>query len=236
MRIVSTFNPASWDAFVKRNILSWLEHTQCEIVVYHEGDQPPLEHPRLIWRQWEDIPGAVAFHDEAKRFPPACGRFDQYDYNYDADKFARKVWAQCDAAQEETDYLVWLDSDVEILRDINTGLIESEINGMPIATYFRPGYHAECGVVIWDMQMPATIKFFLAYFNLYKSRNIYKLQRGWHDCWALDYVVYALQLPTTNLGKGGDFTSPHYQMLDVIPGSTMGHYLRHDKGGRKNAA
>jgi hypothetical protein len=223
--------------FVKRNILSWLKHTECELVIYHEGKQPPVEHPRLVWRQWEDIPGAVEFHEEAKKFPPACGRFvSGYSYHYDVDKFARKVWAQCDAAQEQTDYLIWLDSDVEITRDINRGVIEEAINGMPLATYVRPGYHCESGVVIWDMQMPATLKFFLAYLNLYKSRNIYKLQYGWHDCWALDYVCQAIQLPVQNLGKGGDFTSPHYQQLDVIPGSYLGNFLRHDKGAKKYAA
>ena len=236
MRIVSTFNPLSWEPFVKKNLLSWLKHTNCEIVMYHEGDQPSVEHPNIIWRQWEDIPGAVEFHDEADRFAPARGLFGSYDYNYDVAKFGRKVWAQCDAAQEETDLLVWLDSDVEITRDLSQGVLETMINGMPMATYLRPGYHSETGVVIWDMTQAITVQFFLAYVTLFKSRNIYKLPNGWHDCWALDYVVDAIGLPVTNLGKPGDFSSPHAADLHVTPNSELGNFLTHSKGQRKYAA
>jgi hypothetical protein len=230
MRIVSTFNPKSWDAFVKRNVLSWLKHTTCELVIYHEGEQPPVEHERLVWRKWEDIPDAVAFHEEAAAFPAACGAFkDGYDYNYDVAKFGRKIWAQCDAAMEETDYLVWLDSDVELVRDLDVDVIEGQMNGMPIGTFFRPGYHCESGVVAWDMRQAITIQFFLAYISLFKRRTVYKLPNGWHDCWALDYVVSTIRMPFANFGT-------YSGNLDVIPGSPLGEYLRHDKGNRKYAA
>ena len=118
IRIVTTHNPAHWSAYVQRNLESVLDYLPYEVVSYYEGEQPPLKHARLVWRDLDNVPGASKFVDEAAEFPPACGQFEQYDYNYDACKFARKVYAQCDAATEEADVLIWLDSDVEVLAPL----------------------------------------------------------------------------------------------------------------------
>jgi hypothetical protein len=222
--------------FVKRNILSWLEHTPFELCVYHEGKQPGLEHPRLVWRQWEDIPGAVEFVEEAAKSKAARGMFGNgYDYNYDAHKFSRKVYAQADAAEEGTEYLLWLDSDVEVLQPMLSTVLEDVMRGMVLGRYERPGYHSETGVVIWDMRADVCRQFFKHYLGLYQSRRIYTSPRGWHDCWALDLVVDALKMPTANLCEPGHYT-PGSPNLHVMPSSALGRYMRHDKGSRKRAA
>lgn len=235
LRVVSTYNPAHWTTYVERNIRSWMEHVDAELVVYHEGDCPNIDG--IVWRQWEDIPGAVDFIEQAKTFPPACGHFGNgYDYHRDAAKFSRKVFAQLDAAEEDGEYLMWLDSDVEVLRDFGTPLIESLMLGMPLARYERPGFHSETGVVIWDQRSPDTEQFFRGYRALYENRRIYCLPDGWHDCWALDFVVSKLGMPTANLTRGSrDFKSAHLAALNVVPDSELGAYLRHDKGNLKHA-
>lgn len=232
-RIVSTFNPKDWDAFVRRNVESWLELTPFEVVLYHEGEQPEMEHERLIWRQWEHIPEALEFVEEAAGFRAARGMFKTYDYNYDAWKFSRKVFAQADAADEEADLLIWFDADVEVSRPILTQTLENLLGGMPLARYERPGYHSETGIVIWDMRDGRCSELFRHYVGLYKSRQIYKLPQGWHDCWALDCIVRAMALPTANLTKG---TGTGPSSLHVVPNSELGQYLRHDKGNRKRVA
>tara|TARA_R110000772_G_scaffold4094_8_gene14484 strand:+ start:5393 stop:6100 length:708 start_codon:yes stop_codon:yes gene_type:complete len=231
-RVVTTFNPNSWDRFFKKNLLSWLKHLSCEIVVYYEGDQPPLDHPRIIWREFDEIPGAQEFIDEAAKFAPARGVFRTgYDYNYDVHKFCRKVFAQYDAAQEPCDTLVWLDSDVEATRDF-AGFTEY-LNGMPIALYERPGFHCESGIVIFDMAQCKAL--FDNYMGLYLTRKVYTLFRGWHDCWALDAVIAHLGLPTTNLSpQGRTFTNT--ANLEVVSASVLGPYFFHDKGPIKHAA
>ena len=230
-RVVTTFNPKSWNGFFKRNLASWVHHLDCEIVVYHEGDQPDLEHPRIVWREFEAIPGAQEFVEEALRFAPARGVFRSgYDYNHDAAKFCRKVFVQYDASQEPCDTLVWLDSDVEVLKDLRD--FSSYLNGMPIALYERHGYHSETGVVIWDLEKCREL--FDNYMGLYLTRKIYTLARGWHDCWALDAVIAHLRLPTTNLTKPGR-TFSGTANLHVVSDSVLGPYLRHDKGPTKHA-
>lgn len=231
LRVVSTYNPAHWDTYVCRNLESWLENVDAELVVYHEGEQPDMDG--IVWRQWEDIPGAVDFIREAESFPAACGQFNGYDYHYDAAKFSRKVFAQLDAAEEHADHLMWLDSDVEVLRPFGEELVESLLMGLPMARYERPGFHTETGVVIWALGQ--CMRFFEGYRALYENRRVYCIPNGWHDCWALDFVVKQLGMPTANLTKGrGDFTSPH-SSLEVVSSSELGAYLRHDKGNRKYA-
>lgn len=230
VRIVTTFNPAHWALYVRRNLQSILDFLPYELVCYYEDDQPAgFLHDRLIWRSLWGIPKAKAFVDEAEKFPPACGRFDRYDYNFDAHKFCRKVYAQCDAAEEPCDILIWLDSDVEVLAPLSVGEIETLMNGQAMARFARHNMHTETGVVFFDMRNPNMRVFFRHYRYLYDSRRVYTLQYGWHDCWALDAVVNAMKMEPTNLSR-------HPQSLEVVSTSDLAHVFRHDKGPRKHAA
>jgi len=238
LRIVSTFSPDQWAAFARKNVQTWLEHIDAEFVLYHEGEHPPnLQSPRIMWRCWDEIPCAVEFVEDAINFAPACGRFGtQYDYNYDARRFAHKAYAQIDAAKEPGDLLLWLDADVELTRELSADRLEEMLAGAPMATFQRPGYHSETGVVLWDLRHPKAAEFFRGYERLYDSRRIYCIPRGWHDCWALDYVVEQLRIPCASLTKvTRDYGTPGAN-LHVVPESELGAYLRHDKGARKYAA
>lgn len=230
VRIVTTFKPSDWATYARHNLQSVLDYLPYEVVCYYESEQPDLEHPRLIWRELDDVPGVVEFVEEAYGFGPARGRFgESYDYNFDAFKFCRKVYAQCDAAEEPADVLIWLDSDVEAMAAWPAGDIETTLNGMPMARFERPDLYTETGIVLWDMRQPVCREFFRHYRHLYDSRRIYTLPGGWHDCWALDAVVRALGMPTTNL------TRKRYG-VEVVSGSELGRIFRHDKGLRKYAA
>jgi hypothetical protein len=229
VRIVTTFNPREWGTFVRHNLESVLDFLPYEVVAYHEGEQPDLEHHRLVWRDLHDVPGADEFIAEAGRFPPARGQFEQYDYNFDAHKFARKVYAQCDAAEERGEILIWLDSDVEATGPLSVGQIENLMLGMPMARYARPQLYTETGIVFWDLRQSETGQFFRHYRHLYDSRRIYTLAGGWHDCWAMDAVIAALSLPTANLTR-------KHASLEVVSTSELGKVFRHDKGNRKYAA
>jgi hypothetical protein len=231
VRIVTTFNPKNWGDFVRRNLESMLDFLPYEVVAYHEDEQPELEHPRLVWRRFEEIPGAVEFCQEAGKFPPARGDFaGRYDYNFDAFKFARKVYAQCDAAAEAGDVLIWLDADVEVLAPLSVGAIETLLSGMPMAIYARPWLHTETGIVFFDLRHEATQEFLRHYRHLYESRRVYTLPHGWHDCWAMDAVIEALGLAVVNLNRRGP------GQYEVVSTSELASIFRHDKGARKHAA
>lgn len=226
-RIVTTFNPRHWGLYVERNLQSMLDFLPHEIVAYYESDRPELEHRRLVWRCLDDVPGCLDFVQEASIFRAARGLFERYDYNFDAYKFCRKVYAQCDAASEGgADVLIWLDSDVEVLAPLSDGQIETLLNGQSMATYQRHNFHTECGIVFWDMRRPECAEFFKHYRHLYDSRRIYTVPGGWHDCWALDAVVRALGIEPTQLSR-------HPDRLEVVSSSELGRVFRHDKGALK---
>lgn len=230
IRIVTTFNPAHWSQYVRRNLESMLDYLPYEVVAYYETPEPPpMEHPRLVWRDLWKIPGVTEFVAEADNFQPARGKFEKYDYNFDAHKFARKVYAQCDAAEEPGGVLIWLDSDVEVLAPLSEGDIENLLNGMAMARFARNNYHTETGIVFFDKRNPMIGVFFRHYRYLYDSRRIYTLKGGWHDCWALDAVVDVLRMSTTNLSR-------HPERMEVVSSSELGGVFRHDKGQRKYVA
>lgn len=220
MRIVTTYNPKHWDAYVARNLESMA--AVCEVVCYTEEDEMP-SMDGVVFRDLWAVPGAADVILEADKFPPACGWFDgAYDYNHDVFKFCRKVFAVADAAEEYTDLLVWLDSDVEITNpEIDW---EAVIGDAPLAIYQRENYHSELGVIVfrWE-KCRAIIEEWRA---LYTSRGIYRL-KGWHDCWAMDHILSKSNVKPRNLTRNVG--------LEVVSKSVLGPYLRHDKGPGKLA-
>ena len=232
VRIVTSHNPDHWSTYARRNLQSMVDFLPHEIVSYHEEVQEPegVDSHRLVWRHLWNVPGVRQFVQEAVGFPPAKGKFNgRYDYNFDVHKFCRKVYAQCDAALEGCDVLIWLDSDVEVLAPLSDGQIENAMNGQPMAIYQRNNMHSECGIVMWDMRHPVCSEFFRHYRHLYDSRRIYTIQGGWHDCWALDAVVRALKIVPTNLSR-------HPERIEVVSSSDLAFAFRHDKGMTKHVA
>lgn len=233
MRIVTTYNPAHWSLYVERNIESWARHIPAEIVVYQEDDRP-IDNLKVVRRKLLDVPGLARFQHGIRDFKPAHGKFGAaYDYNFDAWKFSRKVYAQWDAAQEDTDILVWLDSDVFVTDDIPNDLWRVLLDGQAIATYQRPWYHSETGIVLWNQRHSANVAFWRAYRGIYDDGMIFRFSTGWHDCWALDACVENLKTPVSNLTT---VDQGHGDGLEVVSTSILGDYLRHDKGNRKYAA
>lgn len=229
MRIVTTYNPAHWGLYVERNLESWARHINAEIVVYQEEGRH-IDNLKVVRRNLIDIPGLARFQNMIKDFKPAKGKFgNAYDYNFDAWKFSRKVYAQWDAAQEDTDILIWLDSDVFVERDIPDVLWRELLEGQTMATYQRPWYHSETGIVLWDQRRPEVKPFWAAYRGIYDDGMIFRFSTGWHDCWALDACVENLKTPIANLTLVDEG-------LEVVTESVLGEYLRHDKGNRKFAA
>lgn len=233
-RIVTTFNPDHWDTYVQNNLASMVKHIPAEMVVYRETEAQ-FHHARIVWRDLFKVPGFVRFMGQIEGLPAARGMFGgRYSYNHDIWKFCRKVFAQCDAAGEDADLLIWLDADVEVLQDVNPDTLREMLGDNAMGVYQRPEYHSECGIVLWNLKHPALKNFWPAYLGLYTQHQIFRCPMGWHDCWALDATVASMGVPVANLSPairtGGN------DALDVIPKSALAPYFRHDKGAKKHAA
>lgn len=226
MRVVTTYPPGDWDKYVARNIASWVKYVDAEIVVYTEEERE-IDGCTVI--PLGRCPGLNEILYGMERFPPAHGMFgEKYDYNYDAFKFCRKVFAQYEAAVGHSGVLLWLDADVEALQPVSEGVISALLGDYDIGLYQREGYHSECGIVAWNC--PQAMKFFNLYRNLYTTGQIFRFSRGWHDCWATDLTIEHANILATN------FSPILSEGLAVVESSVLGPYFRHDKGNRKYQA
>jgi hypothetical protein len=230
MRVVTTYDPKTWDLFARDNIKSFVEHIDAEVVVYHEIERT-IEGTDE--RNLFQVPGLQKFLEMIQHFLPARGRFIErgkpsYNYNYDAWKFCRKVFAIADAA-EDMDYLIWLDADVEVFKPITKELIKTLIGDDAIALFQREQMHPECGVIIFNMRHPLVKQGIDRWVALYREGHVFKIPMGWHDCWTLQAMIDGMELDVSNL-------SPQLtDSIDVINNSMLSAYLRHDKGNRKYA-
>lgn len=229
MKVVTTYNPKTWEIFARHNIETMVKHIDAEIIVYQEDNQ---EIDGVIIKNLFDINDIKEVLMTAKGFQPARGMFGNndnksYNYNYDIWKFCRKVFSICDAAKSGGDYLIWIDADVEIYRDIDSIFIKRLLNNNALALFQREKMHSECGFVAFDLKHEATPYLLDRFLDLYTSGKIFQIPMGWHDCWALDACINGMKIPVSNL-------SPVMtDSIDVINNSILSPYLRHDKGNRK---
>ncbi len=236
MRIVTTYPPKDWDIYVKRNLKSWVEYADAEIVAYNED---VISHPVEGVREEAlfSIPELSSFLDSIEYFAPAHGLFKHangeqlYDYNFNASKWCRKVFVQANS----TDYngiVVWLDADVLMTDYFDEGMALELLGGKPIAYYDRENFHPEAGIVIYDMRSARAHAFVDKLKWLYISGFIFRNPHGWHDCWAMWMLLQdqVMKDCTTNLGEGWDVQTDGLEVMDHGPTAA---YLRHDKGNKK---
>lgn len=233
MRVVTTYNPETWGLFAKNNIESMIKHIDAEVVVYQE----PFEQEQKLdckCKNLFEVPGIVQTLTQSNGFEPSRGMFidrgkQVYNYHYDVWKFCRKVFAICDAAEDISECLMFLDADVEVLQDVTQEMIKDWVGDDAIALFQRENWHSEGGIVVYNLLHPLIRQFFDRFRDLYTSGHIYQIPMGWHDCWAMDACIDGLKLPVKNL-------SPVLtEGLEVVSNSMLSPYFRHDKGAKKYA-
>ena len=190
------------------------------------GDQYIVEtHYRFPNRVDQfDIPGCQEFVKLAD-FPAARGQLmgSGYNYNFNAHKFCRKVFAQIDAAAEEgVEKLIWLDADIEFRDRFEI----PEWDGF-LAYLGRPEWHTCASFIGWDLTHEQSAQWFEAYWRLYVTGTIFALS-AWTDCHALDWLRSQMQFGETNLAEGLELKGPANVFDEVF-----GPVAHHKKGNLK---
>ena len=226
--IVTCFHKKGYETYGKRMLESAIEHYDGDIVAYSEDFDdwcPDIQHEKVSYRPLQDIYGYESFMGY-------CGRSNifsgitpfGYDYNHDAVKFSKKVFAQFDAFTLEPGKIIWLDADSVIQKPTQFDFFA----GKALFHLGREGFHTESGVVGFDTEHPDFDKFRELYVKVYQKGLIFTLPR-WHDCAAIDWALEQSGIPVHNLSADWKPSDD----LDVLPTTLLGEYIKHYKGKRK---
>lgn len=226
--IVTCFHKKGYEKYGKRMLESAIEHYDGDIVAYSEDFDdwgPDLQHEKVSYRPLQDISGYDAFMGYCSRSDIFRGLTPfGYDYNHDAVKFTKKVFAQFDAFTLEPGKIIWVDADSVIRKPTNLDFFA----GKAIFHLGRDGFYTETGVVGFDTEHPDFNEFLKQYRRVYQKGIIFTLQR-WHDCEALDWAIVESNIQTHNLSpdwkKGDD--------LDVLKTTELSEFITHLKGVQK---
>jgi hypothetical protein len=231
--VVTTMNKAGWEETGRRMAESFIEKWTFDawpLTIYAEDFDP-------------DIPGIEvrklpAWLDDFKKAhennPAAHGkRHNEYFYTHDAVKFAHKVAALTDFAEDFTDgVVIWLDADTFTHEDVTTEWLEWLFpEPAYIAWLDRINSHPECGFVMFRCSHQYHRNFMQAFRNLYTSGELFKL-RETHDSFVLQWLVNTKhsygKIPAPASLSG----SARYTSHPAVNGP-LGAKIDHLKGPRK---
>jgi predicted O-methyltransferase YrrM len=230
---ITTFNRKGLEQYGRSAISSFLQHwpSEVDLVVYSEGfDLEPAQRIRSISLN-EAAPRLVTFKNHYSKQPMAAGHTKTgYDYNFDAVRFAHKMFAMFAAAGTlETDYLVWLDGDVVTQADVPESFIPRIMQGVFAAYLGRKGMHSETGFLCFDLRHPEAKPFFETMERIYLTGELFKLN-AWHDCEVFDVTrtVFEAQGKIRTRDLSADL-----ETLDPFSESCLSAYMSHFKGQPK---
>lgn len=235
--VITTFNANGLEVYGRKFVESFDRHWDGDVslIVYSEGFEmvPPSDRIHLV-----DLPSAsrnlMIFKNHYRSQPLTTGRVDGgYNYNFDAVRFAHKMFAMFDARRRVSSrYLIWLDGDIETRRAVPASLVDDVLpDGAAVAYLGRGGRHSETGFLCFDLEHPEMGEFFRTMERFYLTGEIFNLN-AWHDCEVFDVTrsVFAAQgkIVCNNLSKDAISSDPFLE-------SPLGGYMTHFKGTEATA-
>jgi hypothetical protein len=242
IKVCSGWHPAGSIQYGRRFLASFDRHWPADVKLEVYTEEPE-EMPRDACRDLWSIPGArdcQAYYGPAKfhgRVPldrwKEKERLKGYAWRFDAAKFWKQILIPGAASigMADGDILVWLDGDVETIRSVPIDMIERALADADGCYLGRPPKHSEIG--FWAVRISPNSRFFLETIaNVYRNGEAIELPE-WHSAYVWDHVRKSFEaggrLAFRNICRVG--ASGH-----VFPQTSIGRYLRHDKGERKPRA
>lgn len=234
---VTTFSQDGYKLYGRKMLDTFTQYNDYKILVYYETKAHPVfRHKNIEYRSLSKVPGAIQTLQAMQQFPAMQGIIgDKRYYNWDIYKFARKMFAQCDAATYETDILCWMDADVEFEKAIPQQWIEDlfaerEDGSVPMcAVMNRPSFHLCASFVAWNQHHEQALSFWNTYYDLLTSGRFAMLPE-WHDSYLLQSILEGADLDCKNIAE-------HYELGDGpvnVFDSVFRGVAHHKKGHLKN--
>lgn len=230
MILVTSFSPKGYEAYGKEMLETAVGYFPGDVIAYY--DEKPAEFVEFV--EFRDITktyGFGPFMSYMDRSPLYSGNTPAgYNYNYDAKKFSKKVFAQLDVLKPEIGKVFWFDADTVIQKPITEEMLISLFNNKALSFVGRDGFHTETGFIGFDTDKHDFPKFLEKYTECYRKGKLFTLPR-WHDCEAFDWA-------RRESGVSGNNLSSNWKMgddLDVLPTTILSSFMVHMKGNRKYA-
>ena len=242
--VVTTFNNIAYDSHAKKMVNSFDSFWDLNIFlnIYLED----LEIPRDNFTQRINF---FSFNNEVKEWYKFKEKFffkeaNKADngvnsfYKYSAIKFAHKVYAiKKQLEKNSSDYLIWLDSDVITIKDININFLHSLINDQNYLSYLgreHINFHSECGFLIFNVKHNLHNQFWVNMSEMYEQGLLFN-EKEWHDSYIFDVVRLKLEKNgLKNFNISNLVLKKTNDPLNVFDNSVLGEFMIHFKGNRKN--
>jgi hypothetical protein len=230
--VVTSFSPQGYELYGKRMLAEFERFWPKDVwlYVYYEGTLPLDAMPRAHWISLDQDKDRAAFMAAHKDHPT--------DYNRQPVKFSHKVFA-ITSAPRKTDWLIWLDGDVDTTAPVTHEFLNSILPDDVVAVYLGRDWwrHTETGFVAYRLGALGE-KFLDSLRSIYTSGAIVDfVHRGepqQHDCAAFDGLR---EIWEEDGQKFHDLGAAHKgPSLDVMAHSPLAKVMFHNKGARKTAA
>ncbi len=222
IKLISTFSDAGYLEYGK-NFLESCNNFVKEIdVVIYKDNVNLCDRDNIKFLKLEDSsPNLLDFKKRNK---------DKIVTNFrdDAVKFAHKVYATIHASQDtDLDYLIWLDSDVEIFQPITIDYIRNFLPTDCCISYLGRRKFAETGFLIFNMRHPKIKDFFNRYEWYYNTDTLYSLKE-FHDGYVFNVVKNEFDSidESFSYNISSELSKNHFN-------DTFSDYIMHFKGNTK---
>lgn len=227
MLAVTSFSPKGYERYGKQCLESYVEHWPCKILAWYEGEKPDFEHELIEYRNLLEIESLEKFLKKLESVPDSDGVIDgRYNYNFDAKKFCRKVFAQ-DSSFDLDEKIFWLDADSVTFEHLDPSFLGGLVEDFPFAYLGRKKSYTETGFIGFNTRHQDFQEFRKHYMTAYTQGRIFQNQTAWHDCIAFDMAREGIK--GNDLNKG----TPYQGLDHCFPYTVLAKYIVHNKGPRR---
>jgi len=242
--VITTFNKKAYDLHAKKMVSSFDGHWDPNIslnIYLEDLHTPENDFTKRInffsfnneVSDWYKFKEQFSFKELNK---PDSGTNSFYKYS--AIKFAHKVYAIKKQLEKcSSKYLIWLDSDVVTIKNIEINFLNSLINDQNYLSYLgrdHINFHSECGFLIFNTQHDLHNQFWINMSQMYEQGLLFN-EKEWHDSYIFDVVRLRMGtegLKNFNISKIGLKNTK--DTLNVFDNSILGEFMIHFKGNKKN--
>jgi len=249
--VVSTFHKPVLELYGQRFVNSFSENIDQDINLrlYAEDCSPTTKDPRIqILDQKEKLPKLMAFKERWKNEPKANGKCPpeikkrrprdwHKEFKWDAIRFANKVYAVFDAAENcNTDWIVWMDADTIVHSKFSYKAFKNFLPDRAYLSYLGRGKKwPECGFYGINLRNNIGLEFLKEFEHVYEHAEygIFRMEE-WHDSYVFDEILKKIKRKYPNEAfyniSGNLVNGEGHPLIN----SGLGAYLDHLKGDRKN--
>lgn len=198
IEVVTTCNKAQFETHGRACVKSFIRHWPVDIRLrfYNEDmgkDELPIGCLSRPFPEW-----FLKFKAKYSGIMDANGRDPKrnrpnkpdYDFKRDCIRFAHKVGAFVDAAEQcEAETLIWMDADIITDRPVDHVWLNS-LFPQPafIAWLDRVKTYPECGFFMVNMDHGSTSSFIRGLREIYESGNVFALPQT-HDSFVIEFII-----------------------------------------------